>query len=245
MNPYKEIQILSENTGNNEFSWEKRKELYKKLPSLFIPSLIEWSLDDVMIGDEIVFEEAQDGQIISCKGLKNFVRTEKTLFPEIVIFDNHNHALFFWTDAIRRWLIEPGFELIHIDEHSDLWDNSNMLDGEQAIKDAEYAWQFTNFSCNVGNYILPAIECGLVKNIIRIENEFQMDTYMNYTPPKNSVLNLDLDIFSDELEYIPEEKKMKCIKNLLKHVTFVTIATSPYFIDQWKALKKLRQIFEV
>jgi len=244
MNPYKEIQILSENTGNNAFGWEKRKEFYNKSPSLFIPSLIEWSLDDVMIGDEIVFEEAQDGQIISCKGLKHFVRTEKTLFPEMVIFDNHNHALFFWTDAISRWMIEPGFEVIHIDEHSDLWDNSNMLNGEQAIKDIEYAWKFTNFSCNVGNYILPAIECGLVKNIIRIENEFQMDAYMNYTPPENSVLNLDLDIFSDELEHIPEEKKMKCIKNLLKHVTFVTIATSPYFIDQWKALKKLQKIFE-
>ncbi len=55
-----------------------------------------------MIGDEIVFEEVENGQIISCKGLKHFVRIEKTLFPEMVIFDNHNHALFFWTDAIRR-----------------------------------------------------------------------------------------------------------------------------------------------
>jgi hypothetical protein len=107
-----------------------------------------------------------------------------------------------------------------------------MMDREQAITDTEYAWKFTNFSCNVGNYILPAIECGLIKNIIRIENEFQMDAYMNYIPPKKSILNLDLDIFSDELEYILEEKKMKCIKNLMKHVTFVTIATSPYFIDQ-------------
>jgi hypothetical protein len=35
---------------------------------------------------------------------------------------------------------------------------------------------------------------------------------------------------------------MKCIKNLMKHVTFVTIATSPYFIDQWIALKKLHDI---
>jgi hypothetical protein len=68
--------------------------------------------------------------------------------------------------------------------------------------------------------------------MIRIENEFQIDEYANYIPPRNAVLNIDLDIFSPELEYIPRSKKMKCIKNLMKYVTFVTIATSPYFIDQ-------------
>jgi hypothetical protein len=68
--------------------------------------------------------------------------------------------------------------------------------------------------------------------MIRIENEFQIDEYTRYIPSGNAILNIDLDIFSPELEYIPESKKMKCIKNLMKHVTFVTIATSPYFIDQ-------------
>lgn len=93
-------------------------------------------------------------------------------------------------------------------------------------------WNFTNFSCNVGNYILPAKKIGLIKNMIRIENEFQIDAYMDYQPPENAILNLDLDIFSDELSHIPQEKIIRCIKNLLKKVKYATICTSPYFINQ-------------
>lgn len=52
-----------------------------------------------------------------------------------------------------------GFELIHIDEHSDLWGNNNELQLNKTIDDLEYAWNFTNFSCNVGNYIQPALNC--------------------------------------------------------------------------------------
>jgi len=195
--------------GNNAFAWEKRKELYNMSPSLIIPNLIEWSTNDIKIWNEIVFEEFSDGQIISCKGLKYFVNIKRPNVPEIVVFDNHNHALYFWIEAIRKKIIEPGFELIHIDEHSDLWDNIHILDKEKALKEEQYAWEFTNLACNVGNYILPAIECWLVKNIIRIENEFQMDAYMDYIPPKNTILNIDLDIFSNELDHIPDAKKLQ------------------------------------
>jgi hypothetical protein len=68
--------------------------------------------------------------------------------------------------------------------------------------------------------------------MIRIENEYQIDEYMDYIPSKNSILNLDLDIFAPELDHIPSEKKIKVIKNLLKRVKYVTIATSPFFIEQ-------------
>jgi hypothetical protein len=68
--------------------------------------------------------------------------------------------------------------------------------------------------------------------MIRIENEYQIDAYMDYIPSDNSVLNLDLDIFAPELEHIQEEKKIDIIINLIKKVKYVTIATSPYFIEQ-------------
>jgi hypothetical protein len=68
--------------------------------------------------------------------------------------------------------------------------------------------------------------------MIRIENEYQIDAYMNHVPSMNSVLNLDLDIFATELDHIPEEKKIRLISNLLGKVKYVTIATSPFFIDQ-------------
>ncbi len=68
--------------------------------------------------------------------------------------------------------------------------------------------------------------------MIRIENEAEIDAYMNYSPSENTVLNLDLDIFAPELDFIPEEKKIRLIRNLLQKADYVTIATSPYFIDQ-------------
>jgi hypothetical protein len=84
----------------------------------------------------------------------------------------------------------------------------------------------------VGNYILPAINSGLIGTMIRIENEYQIDEYMDYIPSENSILNLDLDIFATELDHISAEKKIQIIKNLLKRVKYVTIATSPFFIEQ-------------
>jgi UPF0489 domain len=245
---YSQSHFLTENLGNNSFAWDERTHAYGHSPTLTIPGLIDGTLDDVRIGEDIVFEEMEDGVLRSCKGLWNFVNIalphpsyDPTILP-VTIFDNHNHALYFWCDAVRRWIIDPGFELIHIDEHSDLWANEYHLDLERSIQDEVYAWDFTNLSCNVGNYIVPALESGLVGSMIRIENEYQIDEYMDYRPSENSVLNLDLDIFAPELDHIPSEKKIAIIKNLMKQVKYVTIATSPYFIDQWLAIEKLHQI---
>ncbi len=40
--------------------------------------------------------------------------------------------------------------------------------------------------------------------MIRIENEYAIDQYMNYTVPENSILNLDLDFFAPEMDFIEE-----------------------------------------
>lgn len=237
---YSNQNILTEKLWNNAFAWEERVLKYRKSPTLTIPALKDGTVDDMKIWTDIVFEEVEDWILRSCIGLENFVQ----IWENIVVFDNHNHALYFWIEAIRKWIISAWFELIHIDEHSDLWDNENILHLEEALNNRKYAWNFTNLSCNVGNYILPAIECWLIGNMIRIENEYQIDTYMDYIPSENSILNLDLDIFAPELDHIPEEKKMRIIQNLLKTVKYVTIATSPYFIDQWKALQMLQKILQ-
>ena len=169
-------------------------------------------------------------------------KSEEYTNLEIIIFDNHNHALYFWIDAVRRGIMKKGFTLIHIDEHSDLWDNPHNLEIDRAIADDTYTWEFANHSCNVGNYIQPALRSGLVGEMIRIENEYQIDHHMDSTIAENSILNLDIDIFAPELDHIPEEKKIRIIKNLMKQVNYVTIATSPYFIEQWIAIEKLKEI---
>jgi hypothetical protein len=237
---YKNPLFLTEKLWNNAFAWEERVLKYRKSPILSIPKLIEGNIDDVKLWTDIVFEEMENGKLRSCTGIENFVQ----IWENIVVFDNHNHALYFWIDTMRKWIITKWFELIHIDEHSDLWDNENEFNLKQALQDPEYTWNFTNLTCNVGNYIIPAIESGLVGNMIRIENEYQIDAYMDYIPSANSILNLDLDIFATELDHIPEEKKISLIINLLRKVKYVTIATSPYFIEQWKAIQMLQKIIQ-
>lgn len=238
--PYQTPSILLEQMWNNAFAWEKRTQMWGKTPSLYIPKVINGIIDDVKIWNEVVFEEVENDILRSCIGLENFVK----ISDKIVVFDNHNHALYFWMEAIRNGIIEKWFELIHIDEHSDLWDNTHHFDYEQSLKSPEYTWNFVNIFCNVGNYILPAIESGVIWNMIRIENEYQIDAFIDYKTESNSVLNLDLDIFAPELDHIPENKKIQIIKNLLRQVKYVTIATSPFFIDQWKAIEMLNKILK-
>ena len=240
---YKNRERLLGNIGNNALSYNERMAILWTEPSLVIPALIDGNIHDVLLGEEIVFEEVQNGKLVSCKGLQDFVYIQD-YGKEIAIFDNHNHALYFWLEWYKKGLIESWCELIHIDEHSDLWSNDNVLNLEEAKKDENYSFEFTNHSCNVGNYIQPVIKSWLIGRMIRIENEFQLDEYMDYQISPNTILNIDLDIFSPELDHIDEKKKVSCIQNLLGQAKFVTIATSPYFIEQWKALEKLHLICE-
>lgn len=229
---YQEPYIFRENLGNNALSYAEREQfwtLHGKKPELVIPKRIVGDISDVKISKNIAFEEYADGKIISCVGLENFVEIRRDDMPPIIVFDNHNHALYFWCEAIQRGIIDPGFELLHIDEHSDLWDNEYEISD---FSNLDEIWHFTNFSCNVGNYIVPAQKAGIVGKMIRIENEFQIDENMDFIPSENSVLNLDLDIFSPEMAHIPPLKTINLIKNLLKRVKYVTICTSPYFIEQ-------------
>jgi UPF0489 domain len=238
---YIEPFILDASVWNNKLSFEEREKLQDWTPSLFIPSIKIWSSSEIEIWEEIVFEEVEDGVIKSCRWLKNFIRLWDSPIPT-TIFDNHNHALYFWIESIHEGILKPWFELIHIDEHSDLWPNEFHLDTERALRDLNYAWEFTNFSCNVGNYIVPAKESGIIWNMIRIENDFQVDEYMEYLPWENTVLNIDLDFFAPEMEFIDDEKKYRLIRHLMTKVSCITIATSPFFIDQKRAISTLSKI---
>ena len=71
---YKNPHILQENVGNNAFSYDLREG-----KSLYIPSLREGTLDDLILGDEVVFEEREDGILKSCTGLRNFIRLHDVL----------------------------------------------------------------------------------------------------------------------------------------------------------------------
>lgn len=221
---------------NNAFSFDKRSN--KKL---FVTSLIDWDLLDLSIWENIVFEDFDfDSKLVSYAWLKNFIRF-KYNWKEIIIFDNHNHAIYFWAEAYSRWIIWKNSNLIHIDEHSDMRDPEiypENLDNLQEIFD------YTNFTLNVGNYIIPAQKIWLVWEIYQIRSEANIEdfSFENLDSRVSNIVNLDVDFFAPELDYMNYDNKIAFVKKSIQKADFVTIATSPFFIDQELAIKVIKEI---
>ncbi|NDK19293.1 hypothetical protein GW819_00450 [Candidatus Gracilibacteria bacterium] len=257
---YKKPFHITESVGNNAFSYENRSN-----KSLYVPSVIEGDFSDIKIGNEIVFEDMDENRILqSCKGLRNFVRMKWNGIP-MIVFDNHNHALYFWYEAQKNGIIGTGNTLVHIDEHSDLWENENNITpfnsplsggqkslippgqgGQGGFIDLEQVFRFTNFSCNVGNYIQPALREGIIGKVLRIEDTIGMGKYASYLKGEGEsiILNLDLDFFAPELDYIPFEDKKRIILHFARQASLITVATSPFFIDQNRAIEMLGKVFD-
>ncbi len=80
--------------------------------------------------------------------------------------------------------------------------------------------------------------------MIRIEGESDLIQYEQYQAGENMILNLDLDFFSPDLDWIDSDPKKKVILHLAKQAKYITIATSPFFIDQDRAIEVMRDVFE-
>ena len=216
--------------GNNIFSYEEREN--KKI---YVPKLIEGNLDDVKIGDEIVFNEIDEEKEIKAKGLKNMVKYNIDQ-KDVYIFDNHNHALYFWIKSLKKDKFNKGCKLVHVDQHKDMREPDDYSVNMDSIEDV---FTYTNEVLNVGNFIQPALKHNIFSEVVIIDSSygFDLDIKGEY------VLDIDLDIFSKDMDYIPYEIKICKIQNLIKKAKVITIASSPFFIDQEYAIKVLKELF--
>ena len=231
---------------NNEFSFDKRQN--KKL---FVPEIIEAkSFDEIKFQDDlekIAFEDFDfDGKLSTNYWLKNFYRFQMW-WKEVVLFDNHNHAFYFWYEARSRKIIWDKNILIHIDQHADTRDNDKIISKSDS-KSLEKVFDFTNFVLNVWDYIIPAQKEGIIENIVQIRNTKNLEDYLqNFSNRKNNskiILNLDLDFFASELDFIDFELKKKVILDAFEKASYVTVCTSPFFVDQGLAVEKFKEIFK-
>ncbi len=216
--------------GNNIFSYEEREN--KKI---YVPKLIEGNLDDVKIGDKIVFNEIDEEKEIKAKGLKNMVKYNIDQ-KDVYIFDNHNHALYFWIKSLKKDKFNKGCKLVHVDQHKDMREPDDYSVNMDSIEDV---FTYTNEVLNVGNFIQPALKHNIFSEVVIIDSSygFDLDIKGEY------VLDIDLDIFSKDMDYIPHEIKICKIQNLIKKAKVITIASSPFFIDQEYAIKVLKELF--
>lgn len=220
--------------GNNLFSYYSRKHR-----EIYVPPLIKGSLKDVKIGSQIAFVEVEDGQEIVQHGLQNFVYFTYRQKP-VFIFDNHNHAFFFWMLGYKSDIIPPNSMLLHLDQHTDMWEPAGEppfgLNEKLTLKEV---FDYTNFVLNVGTFIKPALKLGLFKDVNIINTA--LDYELTFNEPL--IMDIDLDIFAPATMVAKAKTILDKIQEWMEHARMITIATSPFFVDQKIALEFLKEIF--
>jgi hypothetical protein len=219
--------------GNNAFSYAQRKN-----KQIYVPSLVKGTVDDLQVGEEIAFSEIQAGAEKNCRGLRQFVHLAVGK-KDVFIFDNHNHAFFFWAYALKSGRLPPGLPLLHVDQHRDTREPPAPCPF-RSIKDIDLsaAFEYTNFTLNVGNFIQPALQAGIFCRLEIIDSR----PAFAKSWPGEFVLDLDMDIFSEDMKYIDETYKIEKIKELIQAARLITIATSPFFMDQPRAIRLIKTL---
>lgn len=236
---YKKSFYIKAPLGNNQFHFHERKN--KKL---FVPSLKKINdFSQIELWKQIVFEDFDFHEnLISAQWLKNFyhiIWNNKNMY----LFDNHNHALYFWYLSRYEWIIWNNNILYHIDEHADTRIPEVLISNEES-KDMKKVFEYTNFHLNVGNYIIPAQHEWIIWKIIQIRSQTDLENNISLSFHENDIIfNLDLDFFEPNLDYIEYSLKKKVIRNIAKQSKIITIATSPFFIDQNRAIEVFKDLF--
>jgi UPF0489 domain len=244
--------------GNNAFAYEKRK-YFDADPKLWIPPLQTInSVNQISLWSKIVFCECDDAWSLQhFNGLNAVYQLDGQHCP-IYIFDNHNYALWFWgknnhfckkNDACNASLHIP--DVIHIDQHSDLWPTPNtapILNFTTCTN--EQLFDYAIKTCNVGNFINPALESGIIWSCNWIKNQYDLEKLMDacnasqQQPQWSSQfrLDIDLDFWAPWMES-DLEKTIPLVRRLMREASLITIATSPYFLDQTYAITLLEKLF--
>lgn len=246
---YSKDFYITEIVWNNAFSHK-----YRPHKKLFIPALkkINNSKQIKLLEknkEKITFEEYDFDDIMqTCFGLENLYEMN-CLWKPLYLVDNHNHVMYFWYLARSHGIISDNALLYHIDEHADTRDPGEYLMKPES-EDLQKVFEFTNFTLNVGNYIVPAEKEWIVWDTVQIRGQDALDRYQSWeykkleTEDRKIILNLDLDFFEPELDYIDYELKKQVILDIAKKADLITVCTSPYFINQERALEVFRDIFD-
>ena len=230
---YQEPFYITGQRGNNAFSYEMRGEN----PRIRVAAVKKGGLEDLRIATESAFEDVDEFDVLQrCPGLELFVKMDWNGVP-MVVFDNHNHAFYFWYEALEQGILKPGSTLIHVDQHKDMRRPEEPWFGG----DLQAVFDYNNFKLNVGNYIVPAMDAGLIGQMKSVTGESDMEGE-EFLEEENKIINLDLDFFAPDLDYISFEKTKIFLQKHLKTAKLVTVSTSPFFIEQGLAIEKMRAL---
>lgn len=244
-------RIISTSISNNRLNFDERWNR-----TIVVPNLIEWTLDNVQIGAETVIEWEVNGEIMAGKWLKHFVFLRDAKVPAWIM-DNHNHAFAFWHEAFWKWWIDKWSLLVHIDQHTDLATPSNFPAWKHPAESNEALVEdYVNTDLTIADFIVPALSTDLISQALMVTAEEKtgagLFSWDGELKKKNSdtllehiwdfpsvIVDIDLDYFSQGFD---EAKTLETTKYWIEKADIITIATSPLFIDQKKALAVLKSL---
>jgi hypothetical protein len=101
--------------------------------------------------------------------MKRALMNRKRRTP-LYFFDEHGDAFYYWHKARREGFFNEPVDLFHVDAHDDMFAaerfrRSLYFRGPAGDGYLKYYENFARTELNIGNFILPAILNGLVKNV--------------------------------------------------------------------------------
>lgn len=103
-------------------------------------------------------------------------------------------------------------------------------------------WIYTNYILNVGNFIPPLLETLKFEHYYCVDSSYRMRE-VEQSFLSDFVLDLDLDFFSEDMDYISWKERIDFVKGLLKQAGLITVATSPYFIGFERCEQVIEELF--
>lgn len=223
----------------------------KQLITYPFSNSIYWALDGVVVpkisySNDFKILQSKDVCInidgVSYFWLKNFLKV-KYKNIDVYVFDNHNHAFYFWSDFFISNKEEGWYTIIHIDQHAD-FDQPDFYLPDIYKFDHQKIFYYTNWVLKINNFIRPIMKFGFVDEVKQIRSEYALTDYVEHLIDWKYILDIDLDYWMwDDISDDAFHKKILNIKKLIWNVDLITISTSPGFIEFEKSQKILDLIF--
>ena len=148
---------------------------------------------------------------------------------------------------------------MHIDQHTDLATPGNFPAWKHPEESNELLVEnYTNTDLTIADFIVPALATGLISETLMVTGEdtngagvfvWENDKLTKKSsgfplssdlfPPRSIVVDIDLDYFSQGFD---DAKTLETTKYWIEKADIITIATSPLFIEQEKALAMLKSL---
>lgn len=229
-------KVLLPGQGNNAFSLEKMPDRQ----DLRITPLQKGFIAEAQMGTHVAFQDFDGESWLECTGLQYAVCEMVGNIP-VYLFDNHNHAFFGWLEAFHSGSFRKGASLVHMDAH---FDDASPDHYDVDLSDLESVWKYTHETLQIASFITPALHHGVFSQCVNYVESGDFEYLMPLNSKTDIVLDLDLDVFCDEMSHVTWSQKIEVLKYYWPQTRCVTMATSPFFIDQQRAIDIAKRLME-